>query len=127
MGSLWVGLGAVGGFLSVAIGAFGAHALKSHLGVDALVIFKTATEYQFWHSLALVLYGLSGSSRRLPGWAFVTGIVLFSGSLYVLALTGVRAWGAVTPFGGLAFLVGWAVFAWEGFRSWKTSAKRKPR
>jgi uncharacterized membrane protein YgdD (TMEM256/DUF423 family) len=114
--------GAVCGFLAVALGAFAAHALKSILSPGMLEVFRTGVEYQATHALALVLVGLLGARGHdrllgVSGWAFASGILLFSGSLYLLALTGARWLGAVTPFGGVAFLVGWAAlaaYAWRG-------------
>ena len=111
-------LGAVSGFLAVAAGAFGAHGLKSRLDADALAVWETAARYQMYHALALVAVAWLGTRGEAAGrwatragWAFVAGTVVFSGSLYVLALTGVKAWGAVTPLGGLALLAGWALVA----------------
>ena len=109
-------LGAVFGFLGVAAGAFGAHALRGRLSPEFLQVFETGARYQLIHALALVLVALVAERRpgRLAaaaGWLFTAGIVLFSGSLYALALTGTRAWGAVTPLGGLCFLAGWALLA----------------
>jgi uncharacterized membrane protein YgdD (TMEM256/DUF423 family) len=113
---LWVVLGAVSGFVSVAAGAFGAHALKARLSADLLAIFETGARYQMYHSLALIGIGLVAQLRPSPllsgaGWAMLAGIVLFSGSLYALALTGVRGLGAITPLGGVSFLAGWALLA----------------
>lgn len=109
-------LGAVSGFVSVAAGAFGAHALKARLPPDLLAIFETGARYQMYHALALVLIGVFGLARPSAlldgaGYAMLAGTLLFSGSLYVLALTDTRWLGAVTPFGGVAFLVGWALCA----------------
>jgi uncharacterized membrane protein YgdD (TMEM256/DUF423 family) len=109
-------LGAVFGFLGVAAGAFGAHALRESLPAERLQVFETAARYQMFHALALLVVGLApfGPGAAAAAWAgrlFVAGIVLFSGSLYVLALSGVRGWGAVTPFGGVAYLAGWAALA----------------
>ena len=109
-------LGAVSGFVSVAAGAFGAHALKARLPADLLAIFETGARYQMYHALALVLIGVFGLARPSAlldgaGYAMLAGTLLFSGSLYVLALTDTRWLGAVTPFGGVAFLVGWALCA----------------
>jgi uncharacterized membrane protein YgdD (TMEM256/DUF423 family) len=104
------------GLTGVAAGAFGAHALARRIPPDRLVPFETGVRYQLWHAFALFAVvvlrtiGPDATSETVAGWAFVAGIVLFSGSLYALALSGVRRWGAVTPFGGLAFLVGWAAF-----------------
>ena len=109
-------IGALFAFLGVAFGAFGAHGLRNRLSPEMLAVFETAVRYQMYHSLALLLVGLmmapmGGPMIRTAGWAFTIGIVLFSGSLYVLALTGASAFGIVTPFGGLAFLVGWTALA----------------
>lgn len=115
-------MAALNGGLSVAAGAFGAHALKSRLDADLLAIFETGARYHMYHALAMLL-AAAASPRLTPRgasiacWAFLAGILLFSGSLYVLALTGVRAWGAVTPFGGVAFLVGWIALASAAFRA----------
>jgi uncharacterized membrane protein YgdD (TMEM256/DUF423 family) len=101
-------LGAGFMFLAVGLGAFGAHALKSRLEPDMLAIFETGVRYQVYHALALLLLAsLRGPSKA--GWCFTAGIALFSGSLYILALTGVRKWGAVTPIGGVLFLIGWLI------------------
>jgi uncharacterized membrane protein YgdD (TMEM256/DUF423 family) len=111
-------LAAVLMFVAVAAGAFGAHALKARLPQDLLSAWQTGVQYHGWHALALALVGvlLQQSPDRpglaLAGWCFVAGVVLFSGSLYALALTGVRGLGAITPFGGVAFLAGWATLAW---------------
>lgn len=120
MSRIWAGLGAVNGFLAVAAGAFGAHALKQRLTPEALAVFETGARYQMYHALALLLVAaLAANGRDLDasGWAFLAGIVLFSGSLYALALSGVKVLGAVTPLGGVAFLVGWALLAWRSFKS----------
>ena len=111
-------IGAVAGFLGVALGAFGAHALQGRLSPEDLQIFETAVRYQLVHALALVaLAALSGRISAVPaivaGWGFTGGILVFSGSLYLLVLTGPRWLGAVTPIGGLAFLLGWAALAWS--------------
>lgn len=117
MGQLFIGLAGVSGFLAVALGAFGAHALKQRLPEDLLAIYHTAVQYQFWHTAALLAVGLlllhfpQQPLLKYSGWAFVAGIIIFSGSLYVLAFTGTRWLGAVTPIGGVAFLVGWALLA----------------
>ena len=115
---LFILLGALAGAAGVALGAFGAHALKARLAPDVLAIWQTAVQYHFWHALGLVAIGilialaLPGSViLRWAGWLMVAGIVLFSGSLYALALTGVRALGAVTPFGGVAWIVAWVLLA----------------
>jgi uncharacterized membrane protein YgdD (TMEM256/DUF423 family) len=106
-------------FVAVGAGAFGAHALRQRLTPDLLDVWRTAVQYHAWHALALALVGvlMLHWPGRVPllapaGWCFVAGVVLFSGSLYALALSGVRALGAVTPVGGVAFLAGWALLAW---------------
>ncbi len=109
-------LGAVSGFLAVAAGAFGAHALKESLPAENLAWFETGVRYHLVHAVALFLAGMLAERRRGPGAAvagefFLWGSVLFSGSLYVLALTGMSWLGAVTPFGGVAWLVAWAMLA----------------
>ena len=121
MDRILTGLGALSGFLAVLAGAFGAHALRNRLAPDLLAIFETAARYQMYHALALIGAVWVGFRSPTPlaawaGWLFVTGTVLFSGSLYALALTGVRWLGAITPLGGAAFLAGWAclaVAAWK--------------
>lgn len=115
-------LGALLAFAAVALGAFGAHALKARLGADMTQVWQTAVQYHGWHALALVAAGLlllhrpEATAIAIAAWLFVAGVVLFCGSLYLLALTGTRALGAVTPLGGVAFLAGWAVLAWG---TWK--------
>ena len=110
-------IGALFGFLAVAAGAFGAHALQARLSPDALEVFETAARYQMYHALALVAAAWvvtrwPGGAANAAGWLFVVGTVVFSGSLYILAFTGIRWLGAVTPLGGLAFLAGWLALAW---------------
>jgi len=109
-------VGALAGFIGVGLGAFGAHGLRGRLAPEMLAVFETGVRYQMYHALALVLVSIvlaraSGWLVLTAGWSFVAGIVLFSGSLYALALSGVTIFGAVTPLGGLAFLVGWACLA----------------
>lgn len=118
---LFAGLGAIFGFLGVGFGAFGAHALRESLAPADLAIFETGVRYQLVHALAL--FAIAWATTRWPGglvtaggWAFVVGIVVFSGSLYALVLTGARWWGAVTPLGGVAFLAGWVLLAWGALR-----------
>ncbi len=118
---LWLILGATSAFLSVAAGAFGAHALRARLAPDLLNIFETGARYHMYHSLGLIAIGLLAQTRPSPllngaGWAMVAGLLLFSGSLYALALSGVRALGAITPLGGLGFLAGWFLFALAAWR-----------
>lgn len=113
--------GAAFAFLAVALGAFGAHGLEGRVSPNDLAIFETGARYQMYHALALLLLallspGLPEKLVRISGLAFILGILLFSGSLYLLVLTGVRGLGAVTPFGGVSFLVGWGTLAWAFFR-----------
>lgn len=116
----WLVVAAVNGFLAVAAGAFGAHGLRASHDPQSMSVFETAALYHMFHALAIGIaaVALRGSgSVNWAGWFFLIGIVLFCGSLYLLALTGVRGLGIVTPFGGLAFLVGWAAL---GYAAWKT-------
>ena len=110
------------GFLAVAAGAFGAHALKKRLSPDMLNVFEVGVRYQMYHAFALmaVVWMLSRSSSAaltVAGYSFVVGSLVFSGSLYALALSGVRWLGAITPLGGVAFLVGWLCLAWVAWRT----------
>jgi uncharacterized membrane protein YgdD (TMEM256/DUF423 family) len=112
MDRLFFGLGAVSAMLAVGAGAFGAHALRARISPEHLAIFETGARYQIYHALALLAAAWAvsrwpGSLPVFAGWLFVLGSIFFSGSLYILALTGARWWGAVTPIGGLAFLAGW--------------------
>ena len=109
-------IGAVAAFLAVGFGAFGAHGLRGRLSPEMMAVFESAVRYHMYHALALVLVALTlgrmdGWLIRTAGWCFVAGILLFSGSLYALALSGVTILGAITPLGGLAFLAGWACLA----------------
>jgi len=116
-------MGALFAFAAVGLGAFGAHALKARLTADALAIWQTAVLYHGWHALAL--FGVGAVLLARPdaapfawaAWLFAAGIVLFSGSLYALAFTGVKALGAITPVGGLLLLTGWLAAAWGGWRA----------
>lgn len=114
----WVA-GGLFGLTGVAAGAFGAHALRAMLSPAMLAVYETAVRYQMYHALALLGIALAmraGGSRalRLAGGAFVVGVVVFSGSLYLLTLTGARWWGAVTPVGGVALLIGWSALIYAG-------------
>ena len=116
---LWVG--ALAGFVGVALGAFGAHGLRSRLSAEMLTVFETGVRYQMYHAFAILIVALAaaridGWLIRSAGWLFTAGIVLFSGSLYALALSGVTVLGAVTPLGGLAFLAGWAALVIASLR-----------
>jgi uncharacterized membrane protein YgdD (TMEM256/DUF423 family) len=113
---IYATLGAISGLLSVLLGAFGAHALKDRLAPDLLAVFETGVRYQFYHALALLAVAWAidrggGTPARAAGLLFVIGTVIFSGSLYALALSGLRWLGAVTPLGGVAFLAGWLLLA----------------
>jgi len=115
-------LGALSGSLAVALGAFGAHALRDRLTPQMLQVFDTGQRYHMFHALALL--AVAWASTRWPvgpvaaaGWLFVVGTVLFSGSLYALAVTGQRWLGAITPLGGVAFILGWLALAWAAWAS----------
>ena len=122
MDRVFAALGGASAFIAVAAGAFGAHALRSRLSPELLAAFETGARYQMYHALALLAVAWAMTRWPVPavraaGWLFVAGTVIFSGSLYLLALTGTRTVGAVTPLGGLAFLAGWlalAVGVWRG-------------
>lgn len=118
----FVVLGAVSALLAVAAGAFGAHGLRGRLTPDMLAVFETAARYQMYHALGLVAAAWAvtrwpGSAAGAAGWCFVGGTVIFSGSLYLLSLTGLRWLGAVTPLGGLAFMLGWLLLATAALRA----------
>lgn len=122
MERMFFGLGALFALLGVALGAFGAHALRATLSPADLATFETGVRYQMYHAFGLVVAAWAtsrwaGTPVTVAGWLFVVGIVVFSGSLYTLVLTGQRWLGAVTPLGGLCFLLGWALLAWSAFRS----------
>jgi uncharacterized membrane protein YgdD (TMEM256/DUF423 family) len=112
---LWIKLAGISGFLGVALGAFGAHLLKARLSAEMLAIWQTAVLYHLLHAVALLALGLygkaTGADIRFGAAAFCIGVLVFSGSLYALALSGIRFLGAITPLGGLAFLAGWAWIA----------------
>ena len=119
---MFFGFGAASAFIAVGLGAFAAHGLKARLGADLLAAFETGVRYQMFHALALLAVAWActrwpGSLVAASGWLFVAGTVLFSGSLYALALTGVRGLGILTPFGGLAFLAGWLCLVWSVIRA----------
>jgi uncharacterized membrane protein YgdD (TMEM256/DUF423 family) len=111
-------LGALFAAAAVALGAFGAHGLRNIVGTRELGWWTTAVHYHMWHALALVaLAALPIERRGLPAAFFAAGILIFSGSLYLIALTGARWLGAVTPIGGLLLIAGWLLLAWRAFRS----------
>lgn len=112
-------LGCIFGLTGVAAGAFGAHALRSRLPADLLAVFETGARYQMYHALALLAVALMASratsgAATAAGWLFTAGIVVFSGSLYALALSGVRVLGAITPIGGVCFMAGWIALTLAG-------------
>jgi uncharacterized membrane protein YgdD (TMEM256/DUF423 family) len=116
----WLIIGALNGFLAVAAGAFAAHGLKKRLSEDLLHTFEIGVRYQMYHALALLAVAWVASrhpsaAANAAGWAYLIGIVIFSGTLYALALTGQRWLGAITPFGGVALLVGWLCLAWAAW------------
>ena len=113
---LFLTLGSISGALAVMIGAFGAHGLKDKLCEQMLTVYKTGVEYHFYHTLALLGIGLlslhyKSALLTASGWSMVAGIVLFSGSLYALSTSGVKVLGAITPIGGLFFIIGWVLLA----------------
>jgi uncharacterized membrane protein YgdD (TMEM256/DUF423 family) len=120
----WTAMGAVLMALAVSMGAFGAHALKERLDEYSLSVYEKAVFYHFIHALGILLVALlartgaiSDSAETRAGWLFALGILLFSGSLYALAISGARLLGVITPFGGLAFIAGWLVLAFAAFRA----------
>lgn len=125
MHKLFLMIGSILGALSVMIGAFGAHALKDTLTSHGrLETFETAVKYQFYHVFALLIVGilLSRIDHKLlhySGYAFIVGIVIFSGSLYILCLTNVGKWGAVTPIGGVFFIIGWVLLFLGIYKHWQ--------
>ena len=123
---LWIAAAALNGLMGVAMGAFAAHGLKSILDPTALGWVKTGADYQLWHGLALLGIGILSErepARRLAlaAWLMLVGAILFSGSLYLLALIGWRGFAWVTPFGGLALLSGWAFLLWHGLSKYRAS------
>lgn len=122
MDRLFFMLGSLSAFLAVVLGAFGAHALKARLPADLLAVFEVGVRYQMAHALALLAVAWAhtrwpGGVLTTGGWLFVAGTVFFSGSLYLMALTGTRWLGAVTPIGGVAWLAAWLCLAWAAWRS----------
>src|SRR3981081_1572143 len=120
MDRTFVLIGALAGVVGVGLGAFGAHGLRGRLSPEMLAVFETGVRYQMYHALALMLTaaimmtgpaGVHGRTLAVAGWSFIAGMLLFSGSLYLLAVTGVTVLGAITPLGGVAFLLGWACLA----------------
>jgi uncharacterized membrane protein YgdD (TMEM256/DUF423 family) len=120
MERVFFGLGSFSAGLAVALGAFAAHGLRARISPEALQTFETGARYHMYHALALLAVAWAatrwpGGAVTAAGWLFVAGTLLFSGSLYLLAVTGVRVLGAITPFGGLAFILGWLALAWTAW------------
>lgn len=120
MDRVFLGIGAVSAGLAVALGAFAAHGLRARLSPEALQTFETGARYHMYHALALLAVAWAvtrwpGIAVIAAGWLFIAGTLLFSGSLYLLAITGVRALGAITPIGGFAFILGWLALAWAAW------------
>ena len=121
MQQLFFAFGSSFAALGVITGAFGAHALKRHLTEDMLATFEIAVRYQLYHALGLIVVSWAASQWNsqlisVAGWLFVAGVAIFSGSLYILSLTGIRWLGAITPIGGVAFIVGWLCLVWLAIR-----------
>ena len=120
MGQFFLAASAISGFLAVALGAFGAHALKQRLSADMLAVYETAVQYHFYHTLALLAVAVlmvgGAQGLKLSAVLFLVGTLIFSGSLYALALSGVKILGAVTPIGGLLLLAGWACLAYAAIK-----------
>lgn len=123
MAKYFMAIAGLSGFLAVALGAFGAHGLKNKLEPDMLAVYQTAVQYHFYHTFLLLAvaalllkYPQQGSLVASAGFT-LAGLLLFSGSLYVLSLSGIRWLGAITPLGGVCFLVGWALLAWFGVKA----------
>lgn len=113
--------GSAAAVVAVLLGAFGAHGLRGRLTPEMLAVFETGVRYHFYHALALLAVAYAagrwpGSAAGAAGWLFLAGILLFSGSLYLLSLTETRWLGAITPFGGLAFIAGWVALLWAAWR-----------
>jgi uncharacterized membrane protein YgdD (TMEM256/DUF423 family) len=114
--TIWIAIGSISAGLAVGFGAFGAHALKERLIPEMLAVYETAARYQMYHALAIIAVGfvatrVDNNAARVAGGAFIIGTLLFSGSLYGLALSGIRTLGMITPFGGVAFVIGWISLA----------------
>ncbi len=120
---LFVVLGSMNAFLAVALGALGAHGLKSKVSAEMLAVWQTGVQYHMFHALGLILLGVlihllpQVGLLRTSGWLLFSGVVLFSGSLYLMVLSDVRAVGAVTPAGGILFLLGWLLMAFSAWRN----------
>ncbi len=122
MPKLWFITGCLMGALGVAVGAFGAHSLRQRVSADLLTVFETGVRYQMYHAFGLLAVAFasdrwSQTNFNLAGWLFLIGILLFSGSLYLLCLSGMKVLGAITPLGGLCFLAAWVLLAWGVWKS----------
>lgn len=118
---LFVVLGSINAFLAVALGAFGAHGLKNKLTADMLSIYETGVQYHMYHALGLVLVGIlahwaAPGTLNWAGWLMFFGIIFFSGSLYILSMTGIKILGAITPIGGVLFLISWIMVAYAAIK-----------
>ncbi len=120
MGQFFLAASAISGFIAVALGAFGAHALKQRLSAEMLAVYETAVQYHFYHTLALLAVAVlmvgGAQGLKLSAVLFLVGTLIFSGSLYALALSGVKILGAVTPIGGLCLLAGWACLTYTAIK-----------
>lgn len=122
MWTTWIMLGAILAAVGVGAGAFGAHGLKDKLSPEYLAVFETAVRYQMYHAFGLIAVGLMASRidsslLKVAGIAFLAGIFVFSGSLYLLVFSGTRTWGMITPIGGVGFIIGWLTLAVAALRS----------
>lgn len=121
---LFIIIGAINVLIAVALGAFGAHILKTRIPYDMMAVYQTGIQYHFYHALGLLIVGIiafrlpSSSSIKWSGRTMLLGIILFSGSLYALSITGIKWLGAITPFGGVAFLIAWALLAIGAWKEW---------
>ena len=121
MDRVFFAIGAISAFIAVAAGAFGAHGLKGKLSEEMFTVFEVGVRYHMYHALALFAAAWAynrwpGSLTVWSGWLFVAGTIVFSGSLYILSISGIRWLGAITPLGGLAFLAGWFCLAWQALQ-----------
>ena len=120
---IFLALGAFAGLLGVTLGAFGAHALRARLAPEMLTVYQTAVQYHFWNALGLIAIALTlphlpeSQPLKLAGWAMLLGLIVFCGSLYLLALSGARWLGAITPVGGAAFIAAWGLYAFAVLRA----------